>query len=191
MGTINVISGIFAIKGERNEAWEVYITLLSMTIQLGKRSRTTKDNVIIFFKEDITHVTTPYVDDLVVTAEIDGFDTKKSLVDGGSSTNILFLDIFKNMVRNRKELKKVDFPLIEFAISAIYPLRVIPHQVVLGVGWKILMIDIIFIVVEAPASYETIIGQTAINPNKIIPSTVHQKMISSLLMELKKSWAIN
>lgn len=93
--------------------------------QLGKISRSTEYMIISLTEEDMTDVMTQNDDALVVTAEIDRFDRKRILADGETSRIILIIYAFDNMGHNRKELKKVKFPVIGFARSPIYPLGVI------------------------------------------------------------------
>lgn len=101
---------------------------------------------------------------------------KRILIDGGSSTDILFLDAFEKMGRSKRDLKRVDFPLIGFPGRTTYPLGAITRPVILGEGWKSIEVSVAFIVVDAPALYNAILGRTTINPNKIVASIVHQKM---------------
>lgn len=60
------------------------VTQLSTEEQQRKRQRMTEDEVISFAKEDMTHVTTPKEDAVVITSTIDRFDTKRILINGGS-----------------------------------------------------------------------------------------------------------
>lgn len=78
------------------------------------------------------------------------------------------------MGKSRENLKNVDFPLIGFAGRTTYPLGEI--TVVLCEGWKTLRTKITFIVIDAPNSFNVILGRTTLTPNKIVASTCHQKM---------------
>lgn len=51
------------------------------------------------------------------------------------------------------------FPLIGFASTTIYPVRDITQPVYLGEELKVLTINVTVIVVDAPASYNTILGR--------------------------------
>lgn len=108
--------------GEQSGDQKVYIIQLSTTIQVGKIPSPLEDMIISFFEEDMTHVTTIHDDTIVITVEIDKFDKKRILLNTVSSMVILFLDAFKSMGRSKKEFKKLNFPLIKFAGSAIYAL---------------------------------------------------------------------
>lgn len=69
---------------------------------------------------------------MVIAVEIGGYDVKRVLIDSGNSTNVLFLDALKKMIRNEKDLKKVNSPLMGFASTTIYPVGVITLPVYLG-----------------------------------------------------------
>lgn len=73
-------------------------------------------------------------------------------------------------------LKKVDFPLIGIAGRTTYPSGAIRLPVVMGESWKALRTKIIFIIVDALTSCNSILGCTNLNPNKIVALTCHQKM---------------
>lgn len=88
---------------------------------------------------------------------------------------MLFLDTLFVMEKT-EDLKKMNFTLIGFAGKTIYLLRAINLLVVLGKGWMILKTKVIFIAVDAPNSYNTIMCRTTLNPNKIIITTCHKNM---------------
>lgn len=73
-------------------------------------------------------------------------------------------------------MKRVHFPLMGFAGRTIYQVGALHLSVVLGGGWKMIRTEIVFIVVDAPNSYNVILGQTTFNPHKIAVSPCHQKM---------------
>ena len=49
---------------------------------------------MFFSKEDAREVKQPHDDPLVIILMIEGFNTKKILVDNGSSANIIYLSSF-------------------------------------------------------------------------------------------------
>lgn len=66
--------------------------------------------------------------------------------------------------------------MIKFLERAIYPLRVMNLLMILGEGWKNLKINALFIVVDTLTSYNAILGQNTLNPNKIIAFTMYKYM---------------
>lgn len=62
------------------------------------------------------------------------------------------------MRRQDKEFKKANFTLDNFIGDTIRLLGIINLQVILGEGCKILAIDVLFVVIDASASYNAILG---------------------------------
>lgn len=62
------------------------------------------------------------------------FDVKRSFVDSESSINIMFLHVFLGMGKSKKDLKKVEFPLIELLGRITSPIGAIRLLVILGEG---------------------------------------------------------
>lgn len=91
-------------------------------------------------------------------------------MDSSSSTDILFLDALKKMEKLEKNLKNVNSSLMGFASSAIYPVEAITLLVYLGERWKALIINITFIVVDVPASYNAILGCSTLKSHRIVHS---------------------
>lgn len=87
-------------------------------------------------------------------------------MDSSSSTDILFLDALKKMEKLEKNLKNVNSSLMGFASSAIYPVEAITLLVYLGA----LIINITFIVVDVPASYNAILGCSTLKSHRIVHS---------------------
>lgn len=99
---------------------------------MGKRSRLVEGVTIYFSNKDVEHVINPHDNAFSITAEINGFDVRRILVEFGSSTNVLIHDALVAMGKTIKDLKKVDFPLIGFVRRTTYLLRAIHIPVVLS-----------------------------------------------------------
>lgn len=91
----------------------------------------------------------------------------------GNSTDVLFLDALKKMVRSKKDLKKVNFSLMGFASNMTYPVGAFTLPLYLGEGWKTLTINVIFIVADASTSYNAILASSTLNPHQMVHSTYH------------------
>lgn len=59
----------------------------------------------------------------------------------------------------------MNFPLMGFASTTTYPLGVINLPVFVREGCKPLALNVIFIMVDAPVSYNDIFGQSKLNTN--------------------------
>ena len=53
------------------------------------------DRDMFFFEEDVRGVKQPYDDPLVIMLTIEGFNTRRILMDNGSSANIIYLFAFQ------------------------------------------------------------------------------------------------
>ncbi|XP_010262512.1 PREDICTED: uncharacterized protein LOC104601030 [Nelumbo nucifera] len=78
--------------------------------------------VIYFTEDDARGVQYPHDDALIVKMIINDFKVKRILVDSGSSTDILFLEAFKKMQLERKDLQPTDVPLVGFSRDVVKPL---------------------------------------------------------------------
>ena len=92
-----MIAGGLAAGGETTAAREAYSTRLDTETVLGKRRYQELDKTIpiCFDDEDLSQITSPHDDALVITAEIDGITVERILVDGGSSSDIMYLQCFE------------------------------------------------------------------------------------------------
>lgn len=133
-GTLNVISGGFTTGIEIGTAREVYASQISGTPLAGKRPREEGEVSMFFSEAEMKRVTCPHGNALVNSAEIDGYDVKRVLIDADSSTDVLFLDALKKMGRSEKNLKKVNFPLMGFASNTTYLVGIITLPVYIGEG---------------------------------------------------------
>ncbi|XP_058180075.1 uncharacterized protein LOC131298613 [Rhododendron vialii] len=69
---------------------------------------------ISFTERDLEHVQTPHSDALVVTIQIGVHDVKRVLIDQGSSTEVMYYDLFKKLDLPESALQPTDVPLIGF-----------------------------------------------------------------------------
>lgn len=176
-GTLNVISGGFAVGGETSGAREVYALQISGNALTGKRPTEQREVIISFSKCEMKHVTCPQEDTFVIAAEIDDYDVKRVLIDSGSSTDVFFLDALKKMGRSKKDMKKVNFPLMGFASQATYPVGAITSPV--------FTLNVMFIVVGAHASYNAILGRYTLNTHRMVHFLYHQMMKFSTLHAIR------
>ena len=75
---------------------------------------------ITFSKEDLQLKYYPHMDAMVIEANIDGWAVSKILVDGGSSTNIIFTSTIDVMKIDCKILGRAKHPLYGFSGKRIH-----------------------------------------------------------------------
>jgi hypothetical protein len=91
---IHTISGGFGGRDESNSAWKAYAKQLDdfevYSVQKPPKSRKYNPMIIGFSDDDYAGVSLPHTDALVVTLTIANYQTRRILVDTGSSADILF-----------------------------------------------------------------------------------------------------
>lgn len=102
--------------------------------------------------------------------QISTHTVKRVLVDQGSSTEVMYLSLFKELQIPKSSLLPADVPLIDFSGTLVWPLGKIILPVVTGS----VMANMEFIVVDAPSPYNTILGRNWLHALKTIASTYHK-----------------
>ncbi|XP_075650016.1 uncharacterized protein LOC142620544 [Castanea sativa] len=119
-----------------------------------------------FNEEDARGVKQPHNDPLVISLTIEGFNTKRILVDNGSSANIMYLPAFQQL-----KLDLEDSPLVSFSRDRVYPKGVATLKVTVRTYPRQLTRQLDFLVVDCPSSYNVIIGRPTLNRWKAATST--------------------
>ena len=78
-----------------------------------KQGRTDQD--MSFNEADAKGVKQPYNDPLVIMLNIEGFNTKRILVDNGSSADIIYLLAFQQLKLDPKRMRPFESPLVSFS----------------------------------------------------------------------------
>ncbi|XP_065624581.1 uncharacterized protein LOC112008184 [Quercus suber] len=128
---------------------------------LPKQRRTDQD--MTFNESDSRGVKQPHNDPLVINLTIEGFNTKRVLVDNGSSADIIYFSAFQQLRLEPKRLRPFDSLLISFSGDRVYPRGIVTLTVTVGTDPKQLTRQIDFLVVDIPSSYNVIIGRPALN----------------------------
>ena len=85
-----------------------------------------------FSEEDARGVKQPHDDPLVILIMIEGFNTKRVLVDNGSSTDIIYLSAFQQLKLDQRRLSPFDSPLVSFSGDKVYPKGIVTLTVMAG-----------------------------------------------------------
>ena len=86
----------------------------------------------LFSKEDVRGVKQPHDDHLVIMLIIEGFITRRILVDNGSSTDIIYLSTFQQLKLDPGRLRPFESPLISFNGDRVYPKGIVTLMVTVG-----------------------------------------------------------
>ena len=131
------------------------------TIPPFKQQRTDWD--MSFSEVDARGVKQPHNNPLVIMLNIEGFNTKRILVDNGSSINIIFLPAFQQLKLDPRRLRSFDSPLVSFGGDRVYPRGIVTLTVTVGTYPIQLTRQLDFLVVDCPSSYNVIIGRPMLN----------------------------
>ena len=86
-----------------------------------KRARLEWPLVMGFSNEDKIETIQPHDDALVITLQIGGYDVKRVMVDQGSTTEIMYPDLYKGLSLRSEDLTPYSSPLVSFEGKVIIP----------------------------------------------------------------------
>ena len=129
------------------------------------------DQDFSFNEADARGVRQPHNDPLVIMLNIEGFNTKRILVDNGSSANIIYLPAFQQLKLDPKRLRPFESPLVSFNGDRVYPKGIVTLTITVGTHPRQLTYQLDFLVVDCPSSYNVIIRRPILNRWKVATST--------------------
>ena len=134
------------------------------------------DRDMSFNEADARRVKQPYNDPLVIMLTIEGFNTKRILVNNDSSADIINLPAFQQLKLDPRRLRSFDSPLVSFSRDRVYPKGIVTLTVTVGTyPWQLTR-QLDFLVVDCPSSYNVIIGRPTLNKWKAAMSTYFLKV---------------
>ena len=95
-----------------------------------KQQRTDRD--MSFNEVDARGVKQPHNDPLVIMLNIEGFNTKRILMDNGSSADIIYLPAFQQLKLDLRRLHSFDSPLVSFSGDRVYSRGIVTLTVIVG-----------------------------------------------------------
>ena len=113
--------------------------------QDSKRARVEMPLVMGFSDEDKIGTIQSHDDALVITLRIGGYNVKRVMVDQGSTTEIMYPDLYKGLNLKAEDLTPYSSPLVSFEEKIIIPKDQIRLPV--QIGSEVVEVD--FIVVDA------------------------------------------
>ncbi|XP_072065754.1 uncharacterized protein [Arachis hypogaea] len=129
-----------------------------------------------FTKEDGQGIIPGHDDPVVITMILANTHLYRTLVDQGSSADILFKPTFDNLGLDKKELRAYPDTLYGLGDTPIKPLGFIPLHTTFEKGAKSKTlsddyVSIDFIVVDVGSAYNALIGRTTLNRLRAVVST--------------------
>ncbi|KAL0416935.1 UNVERIFIED_CONTAM: hypothetical protein Slati_3525400 [Sesamum latifolium] len=136
----------------------------------------TEAPTIQFGPADTQGVHLPHNDAFVIYATVANYTVQRIFVDSGSSVDILFLKVYRQMELGDIPLEPVDTSLYGFAGEVVHPLGQISLPISLGIepARKTRMTH--FLVVDMPSAYNLILGRPTLNTFQAVISTYHMKL---------------
>ena len=95
-----------------------------------KQRQTNKD--MFFTEEDTRGVKQPHDDPLVKMLMIEGFNTRRILMDNSSSADIIYLCTFQQSKLDQSRLSPFESPLVSFSGDRVYPKGIVTLTVIVG-----------------------------------------------------------
>ncbi|XP_008224438.1 PREDICTED: uncharacterized protein LOC103324173 [Prunus mume] len=115
--------------------------------------------VISFTQKDMERTEFPHNDELVVTLRITNSMVKRVMIDGGSNADVLFWSTFQRMKLDEREIQPNPTRIYAFEGTKAQPIGDVTLPVI--AAGKTLLVT--FVVVDAPSSYNAIMGRNWIH----------------------------
>ena len=125
-----------------------------------KQRQTNQD---FLFSEDARGVKQPHDNPLVIMLMIEGFNTRRVLVDNRSSADIIYLSAFQQLKVDPKRLHPFESPLISFSGDKVYPRGIVTLMVMVGSYPLQVTNKHNFLIVDSRSSYNVIIERPTLN----------------------------
>ena len=115
----------------------------------------------------------PHDDPLVIKSVVANKMINRVLVDNGSSADIIFASAFDKMGIGREKLEPVNACLHGFSGERVLPLGSVQLVLTLGDSPCQAITMVRFLIVDAPSTYNMLLGRPYLNVIRVVPSTYH------------------
>ncbi|XP_023922580.1 uncharacterized protein LOC112034023 [Quercus suber] len=169
-GMINVILAALGRTGTRPSR------VLSVTQVPAEESQSEPNRArrgfhptLSFSEEDKDGTTQPHDDALVITLRIGDYDVRRVMVDGGSTAEVRYPDLYRGLGLKPKDLTPYSSPLMSFDGKLVISKGVI--RLPIQTGPEVVEVD--FIVVDTYSPYTTIVGRPWLHTLGGVTSSLH------------------
>ena len=121
------------------------------------------DKDILFLEENARGVKQSHDNSLVIILMIEGFNTRRILINNSSSANIIYLSAFQQLKIDLERLRPFKSPLISFNRDRVYPKGIVTLTIIVRSYPRQLTHQLDFLVVDCHSSYNVIIGRSTLN----------------------------
>lgn len=130
IGVIKTITGGLFIEGSFNSLRKLYQRQVNSIHRIPPLKQRRTDLDITFSEEDARRVKQTHDDPLVIMLMIEGFNTKRVLVDNRSLVDIIYLSAFQQLKVDPKKLHPFESPLVNFNGDKVYPRGIVTLTVI-------------------------------------------------------------
>ena len=102
---------------------------------------------------------------------IEGFNTRRILMDNGSFADIIYLSSFQQLKVDPKRLHPFESPLVNISGDRVYPEGIVTLTVTMRSYPQQLTRQLDFLAIDCSSSYNVIIGRPTLNRWKAVMST--------------------
>nr|XP_025640917.1 uncharacterized protein LOC112735606 [Arachis hypogaea] len=173
-GVINHISGGFAGGGETSSARKrSYRTMLAIEGTIQPKKDKEPDVTISFNQSDFKSASPNLDDPVVISIQAGKLLVRKTLLDPGSSADVLFYSTFTKMKLSEKLIQPSSGELIGFSGERVPIMGHIWLKTTMGEIPMSKSIDIQYLIVNCYSPYNIILGRPALNIFRAVVSTLH------------------
>ena len=120
-----------------------------------KRAKMNFHPTLSFSKEEKIRNTQPHDDALLITPRIGDYDVKRVMVDGGSTAEVMYPDLYKGLNLKLEDLMPYNSTLMSFNGKLVIPKDMI--RLPIQTGPEIVEMNVI--IVDTYSPYTTIVGR--------------------------------
>ena len=120
-----------------------------------KRAKMNFHPTLSFSKEEKIRNTQPHDDALLITPRIGDYDVKRMMVDGGSTAEVMYPDLYKGLNLKLEDLMPYNSSLMSFNGKLVIPKYMI--RLPIQTGPEIVEVNVIMVDTYSP--YTTIVGR--------------------------------
>ncbi|KAH6780217.1 hypothetical protein C2S52_011454 [Perilla frutescens var. hirtella] len=167
---VNCITGGSEVSGVSQASAKQHCRSLKYTPMIPKPDTEMELITLSFTNSEASELSHPHHDALVISVLISNCMIKRTLIDGGSSTNVIFLSTLKGMQVPEANIIKKWMTLIGFSGEH----KATIDEITLPVYTEGVNLHTKFQIIDAPSAYNVILGRPWIHELKAVPSTYHQ-----------------
>ncbi|XP_062104212.1 uncharacterized protein LOC133815381 [Humulus lupulus] len=183
-GRLDMICGGPHLAGESRKALESYAQTIfhepgDEVLVIEERTPKTpryECKSITFTENDAMHVKFLHNDPLVIEAQIANMIVVRTMIDHGSSVNILFKTTIERMKLYVRDLEPCTQTLYDFTEKGMAPARTIKLVVTVGIAPTNSTVMAIFVAVDTPSTFYALLRRPILIKLRAITSTFHLMM---------------